>query len=109
MDHGQIVSTSSLQLLASSKPIYQELHDKLSKLGAKLLVEILPKYLDGEIILKPQDDTKTTFSKILKKDDGRIDWKKPAQDVERAIRALNPWPGTWTLLPTKNKIFRLKI
>ena len=49
------------------------------------------------------------FSKILKKDDGRINWSRPALEIERSIRALNPWPGTWTIWPSGTKIFRVRI
>ena len=109
MDHGPAIAASSFQLPASSKPTYKEVHDKLAKLGAELLVKILPKWLAGEIKPEAQDDAKTTYSKILKKDDGRINWSRPAEEIERMVRAFNPWPGTWTIWPTDTKIIRLRI
>ncbi len=109
MDHGPIVAVkllkSDFNLLKSDFPT---LHNELAKLGAELLMETLPKYLAGEITPTPQDESKATYSKILKREDGRIDWKKSAEEIERMIRAFNPWPGTWTTLPT-DKNPRIKI
>ena len=109
MDHGPAIAASSFQLPASSKQTYKELHDKLAQLGAELLLTTLPKYLRGEIIPTPQNDSRATYSKILKKDDGRITWSRPAVDIERMIRAFNPWPSTWTLWPSGEKIYRIRI
>lgn len=108
MDHGPIVAQRKAQNI-NCKAAYQELHDLLARLGAELLTETLPKYLTGEITPIPQNDLKATFSKLFKRDDGRVDWKKSAEDIDRMIRALNPWPGTWTLLPARDKIYRVKI
>lgn len=107
MDHGPVVSQKGGFEIGNKS--FLELNGELWKAAAELLAETLPKYLNGEISLVAQDDSKATFSKILKKDDGRIDWKKRAADIERMIRAFNPRPGTWTLLPTKDKILRVKI
>lgn len=106
MDHGQILAQRELGI---SKARYSELHDTLAKLGAELLIEVLPKYISEEIVLIPQDDNAATYSKILKKDDGRIDWSRPAEEIERKVRALNPWPGTWTIWPSGEKIYRIRI
>ena len=109
MDHGPVITASGFQLPASGRITCKELHDKLAKLGIELLIDTLPKWIAGEIVPIPQDDAKATYSNILKKDDGRIDWKKPAEQIERMIRAFNPWPGVWTLWPTDDKILRLRI
>lgn len=118
MDHGPILAKRELVIFNSQfsipKTTYQKLHDTLAKLGAELLMETLPRWLKGEITLvpqdnSPQDNSKTTHSKILKKDDGRINWSRPAEEVERMIRAFNPWPGAWTLWPSDKKIYRLRI
>lgn len=113
MDHGPILAQQKLEAINNQLPVnqatYKELHDELARIGAELLIETLPKYLSGEITSVPQDDAKATFSKLLRKDDGRADWKKPAEEIERRVRALNPWPGTWTLWPTASKILRVKI
>lgn len=108
MDHGPIVAqrivTSELE-----SPVYSELHDRLANEGAQLLVEVLPDWIEGKIKPVPQDDGKATFCKMLTKEDGRIDWSKPSEYIERQIRAFNPWPGTWTMWPDSDKIYRVRI
>jgi len=95
MDHGPIISNSKFKI-QNSKLTYQELHNELANLGAKLLIEIIPKWIKGEIKPRPQDESKATYTKILTKEDGEINWKKSAEDLERQIRAFDPWPGSFT-------------
>lgn len=109
MDHGPIIAVSGFPLKAHNKITYNELHDNLAKLGADLLVKTLPQWINGTIEPIPQDDTKAAYSTMLKKDSGRINWEKPADEIERMIRAFNPWPSTWTIWPTGDKIYRIKI
>jgi methionyl-tRNA formyltransferase len=71
------------------------LFGKLSHLGAELLLEILPDYLAGQLQPVPQDDSKATYAPMLKKEDGRLDFNRPAEELARRVRAFNPWPGTW--------------
>ena len=106
MDHGPIVAQRQF---AISKTTYPELHDALSKLGAKLLIETLPGWINGEITPIPQDDLQATYSKILAKDDGRVVWSKQTDEIERMVRAFNPWPGAWTLWPSESKILRVRM
>ena len=68
----------------------------MAELGANLLIETLPKYLNGEIKPKEQDHNKATFTKKFTREDGKIDWSQPAEKIYNQIRALNPEPGTWT-------------
>ncbi len=81
----------------------------MAELGVKLLIETIPKWIKGKIETKPQDESKATYTKILKREDGKIDWSKPAQEIERQIRAFNPWPGTFTFIKHKNKTLRIKV
>lgn len=108
MDHGPIVAQTSIKYPVSSIQ-YQELHDRLANLGADLLIRIVPKWIAGAITPTPQDDTKATYCKLLTKNDGRIDWIKPAEDIERAIRAYRPWPGTWTIWHAPERDLRIRI
>ena len=71
------------------------LFDKLAPLGAELLVETLPKYLSGELKPQPQPEEGATYAKMLKKEDGRLDFSQSAEELERRIRAFFPWPGTF--------------
>ena len=108
MDHGPIVAKQHAPCNMQQE-IYSTLHEKLSRIGAELLIETLPKWIRGEITPRAQDDTQATYSKILTRDDGRIDWKKPADEIERMIRAFTPWPGAWTRWQTESKILRVRI
>jgi methionyl-tRNA formyltransferase len=72
------------------------LHDRMAKLGADLLIETIPRYLSGEITPQPQDDQLATYAPQIAKEDGQIDWNQPAVQIERTIRAFDPWPGTFT-------------
>lgn len=69
---------------------------RLADLGARLMAETLPKVLRGEITPVAQDEAQASLSPKIGKDDGRIDWSKPAIEIERMIRAYTPWPGTFT-------------
>ena len=77
---------------------------RLAELGARLMVETLPKVLGGEITPIPQDDALASLSPKIEKEDGRVDWSKPAIAIDRMIRAYTPWPGAqtrWNGLPLK--------
>ena len=71
------------------------LFKRLSTLGADLLLETLPQYLAGEIHPQPQPEEGATYASMLKKEDGRLDWIRPAQQLARRVRAFNPWPGAF--------------
>ncbi len=72
------------------------LSERLSRLGAELLVETLPAFLAGKITTQPQDETRATFAPMLKKEDGELDFNQTAEALERRVRAFNPWPGAFT-------------
>jgi methionyl-tRNA formyltransferase len=69
---------------------------RLADLGADLLVETLPRWLAGEIAPRRQEGRWATYSRILRRDDGRADWSLPAVDLWRRARAFQPWPGFFT-------------
>lgn len=71
------------------------LFEALSTLGADLLIETLPVYMDGKIEPEPQPEDGATYAPMLKKEDGRLDFNQSAIELERRIRAMNPWPGAW--------------
>ncbi|RDI47508.1 methionyl-tRNA formyltransferase [Falsibacillus pallidus] len=74
------------------------LHDKLSEAGAKLLSETLPRLMNGEITPQVQDHTKATFAPNIKREQEKIDWTKPGEEIYNHIRGLNPWPVAYTML-----------
>ncbi len=108
VDHGPIVAISDFRFQISDLT-HTELLEKLADLGGNLLLETLPKWLKGEIKPVPQDETRATFTKILTKEDGKIDWQNPAEKIERQIRAFEDWPGTWSEWKSGDKKLRLKI
>lgn len=72
------------------------LFDKLSIEGSKLIIETMKKFEDGTIIRTKQDESLSTYAKILTKETGRIDFNNTAVSIERLIRGLNPWPSAFT-------------
>jgi methionyl-tRNA formyltransferase len=73
-----------------------ELASRLAEIGAPLIAETLRKLDGGELRPQPQDNSQATFGPLLKKQDGRIDWSRPAQGIYNRIRGLQPWPGAFT-------------
>ncbi len=69
---------------------------KLSYLASMLLLEVLPRWVKGEIEPEAQDEDKATYSEPLSSQEGEIDWKLPALYISRKVRALQPWPGCYT-------------
>jgi methionyl-tRNA formyltransferase len=109
VDAGPIAAQKEIAL--KGKESYPELHNLLGELGGDLLIETIPEILKGEIKPKPQEEKSATYSRIIRKKDGRIDWKKTtAQEIERQIRAFDPWPGTFFFWKEKRiKILKAKI
>ena len=70
---------------------------RLFDLGAALLIEVLPGWRCGEVRSSPQDDTQATVTALLTREDGEIDWSRPAVQIDRQVRAYYPWPGSFTL------------
>lgn len=86
------------------------LYDTLSVMGAELLTEAIPKIVDGTLTAVPQGEMTTAYAKQLTKEMGRLDFTRPAEELERYIRGLNPWPGTYTQLDGKTfKIWRAEV
>ncbi|MFO8140354.1 MAG: methionyl-tRNA formyltransferase [Marinobacter sp.] len=72
------------------------LHDRLAEIGGAAIVEALAKLAKGELAGEPQNDNDACYAHKLTKQEGHIDWARSAPDIERLIRAFNPWPGTFT-------------
>ena len=90
-------------LMRASCPIEPDdtagtLHDKLARLGARTLLEALEAWLARRITPQPQDDTQACYAPKLSKAEACLDWRKPAQQLEREVRAFNPWPVSYTWL-----------
>jgi methionyl-tRNA formyltransferase len=86
----------------------QSLHDRLARLGAELLVKTIPDYVARRI--QPQTQPAgASYARKIEKVDGLIDWSKPADVIDRQIRAFTPWPGAFTFLGSPEKRSMLKI
>ena len=94
MDTGPILAQARLPIALEDNQ--GSLTEKLAYLGADLLLETLPRWLKGEIVPQPQEEDKATYTKILKKEDGLIDWRGSSVEIWRRVRAYNPWPGAYT-------------
>ena len=107
LDTGPILSIRRTPILATDDS--QILHDRLALLGAELLAETIPDYLAGKILPQPQPATGSTYAAKIKKEDGKIDWQQPAQQIWNRLRAFTPWPGAFTFLQAEPKPQLLKI
>jgi methionyl-tRNA formyltransferase len=96
LDTGPILSQKPIKI--SENDTAGTLSQKLADLGADLLVETLPRYLEGQIKPTPQDEKNASYAPMLKKSDGKLDFNLPAEVLARKVRAFQPWPGTYTEL-----------
>jgi methionyl-tRNA formyltransferase len=94
LDTGPIIAQRATA--TGSDEVAGELAPRLAELGADLLVEVLPRWLAGGIVPTPQDPAQATTTRLLHKDDGRLDWALPAATLARQVRAYTPWPGAFT-------------
>jgi methionyl-tRNA formyltransferase len=107
MDAGDILFQKAIPIEADETG--GSLHDKLSTLGAEALRETLQLLKQGQLLARPQNETDATYAPIIKKEDGRIDWRLSAITIERRIRAFNPWPSAYTTFEGKLlKIFKAR-
>ena len=86
------------------------LHDRLSLMGARLLIDTLDALKSETLTRTPQPHDQATYASMLKKKDGEIDWSLPAKQIERLIRGLTPWPGAYTFSDgVRLKIFKASV
>lgn len=103
VDAGGIISQEKLAIESSDNAV--SLRQKLAIKGAQLLVKTIPAYLSGQAKITSQNESEVTKTTKLTKEMGEIDWSKPAEQIDREIRAFAPWPGSYTELAGQ----RLKI
>jgi len=94
-------------LLERSEPIRDDdttetLGERLSVIGAELMIETLRQLERGEVTPRPQNSDLATLAPRLKKEDGRMDWTRPAEDLARRVRGFAPWPGAYTAFRGKH-------
>lgn len=96
IDTGAVLA--STELLLDKAETGGSLFERLAKAGAELCVETMQAIEEGTVIPQKQDESQATHAKMLTKQLGNIDWNKPAVELERLIRGLNPWPSAYTYM-----------
>jgi methionyl-tRNA formyltransferase len=101
-------------LLAERTPISaadtaETVHDRLAELGARLIVSTLDGLVRRSIDPTPQPQEGVTYAHKLGREEGALDWRRPAAELERKVRAFHPWPGTWFELPGDEGKERIKV
>ncbi len=93
LDTGPMLSRRSIRLTRddTAGSVFQA----LSQLGADLLLETLPDYLSGKLQPVPQPEEGATYASMMKKEEGRLDFTNDVYELERRVRAFNPWPGAF--------------
>ena len=101
-------------LLAERTPISaadtaETVHDRLAELGARLIVSTLDGLVTKSLEPVPQSEAGVTYAHKLGKEEGALDWRRPAAELERKVRAFHPWPGTWFDVAAENGSERIKV
>jgi len=107
LDAGPILHQAELPIALDETTL--SLYEKLSRLGGQALPGVLKKYAAGLIAPRAQDDEKASYVRMFEKDDGRINWIRPAIELERFVRAMHPWPGAWTEIKKDDRLLKVKI
>jgi methionyl-tRNA formyltransferase len=102
MDAGPVFGQSEVELKGDETK--QELADRLLEIGSQMVVELLPGILDSSVVALPQDDSRATYDELLTKDQGLIDWDKPAKQLGREVRAYAEWPRSRATIGGKEVI-----
>jgi methionyl-tRNA formyltransferase len=94
MDTGEMLLQREMEIGAAETAL--ELAARMSELGAPVMVETLRGLAAGTIVGRAQDSAKASMAPMLKREDGRIDWRRPAEEIFNRIRGFAPWPGAYT-------------
>ncbi|KKU52010.1 MAG: methionyl-tRNA formyltransferase [Candidatus Ryanbacteria bacterium RIFCSPHIGHO2_12_FULL_47_12b] len=100
VDHGPILAQRELTI--EPNDTFLTLGDKLAKIGGNLLAEIILPWVAGKLQTHEQDHARATFTKLVKKENGKINWHDRTENINRSIRAYTPWPSAWTQLNDKH-------
>lgn len=101
LDTGPVIKERSVPITGDT--IASSLHDQLSTIGGELMIEVIEQLAAGEagsdnrLPAIVQDEALTTYAPLLTKDNSRINWSQTSEEIDRQIRALNPWPGVWSM------------
>ena len=94
VDTGPILAQSETRI--ADDETAEELTGRLFELGSELLIDTLDHWMQGQIVPTPQNNDDASVTRRLEREDGRIDWRQPADSLARRVRAFTPWPGAFT-------------
>lgn len=103
MDAGPVVASREMAIEADDTT--ENLTQRLFEMGAELLIDTLPDWASGKITAEQQQSALVTTTRLLTRQDGKIDWAEPADLIARKVRAYHPWPGSYTTL--KGKLLKI--
>jgi methionyl-tRNA formyltransferase len=107
LDEGDILLTRALKIGKDESA--GSLHDRIGEIAPAALAEALSLLKQGRALRIPQDHSLATYAPKLTREQGELDWSKTREELDRRIRAMNPWPGAYTWLPTSDGLRKLKI
>lgn len=107
LDAGDIIGQKKLEIKNNFSA--EMLTKKLAALSADYIVKVIPEWIGGKIRPIPQNEDMATYTSVIKKEDGKIDWNEPAEQIYRRYRALFGWPGIFTYFYAQRRRIRLKI
>jgi methionyl-tRNA formyltransferase len=94
MDSGELLRVRAVPL--TGRETCASLSEQLGLIGAELLEQTLDEVAAGRARGTPQNDSEATYCRLVRKEDGRVDWRRDAETIERMLRAYDPWPGAYT-------------
>lgn len=107
MDEGDTLTQEKISI--GENDTTPDLMMKLGKLGGEMIVKLLPKLIAGKLKSQKQNGSKATYCRIIKREDGQVDWSQPAEKIYRQWKALQPWPGIYTYIKEKKGYLVLKL
>jgi len=107
MDTGPVLAMRATPIAPADDAV--TLYERLARMGAKLLLEIIPGWVAGTVPARPQPTEGVSHAAKIRKEDGRVDWTQPATVIWNRLRAFTPWPGAFTFLPSAGGPQLLKI
>lgn len=108
LDTGDMLDKTEVEITALDTA--ETLYDKLAEAGGRIILTTMEKLEKGTAVRTKQKDEESTYAKMLTKDLGKIDFTKPAEEIERLVRGLNPWPSAYTTLNKKTiKIWKASV
>jgi methionyl-tRNA formyltransferase len=105
LDAGPIVAQWPVAL--TGRETTPQLEARLSQLVADVVPPQLERWADGDLEVTPQDERAATIIRPFRRTDGWIDWRRPAETIDRQVRAMQPWPGAWTTIDDRRLHVRL--